>query len=184
MSEKPSPMYTRENHPHTGDPRVDPLARLIRKVQRRHQQLAAPQTKIPGAETEQFFDEASFVDQSALTQKPNLENKKVNSSYKIEYKPNPNIPVNYVWVTGEFFTGPLGSEVGEFAGKLKGRVKIVSVGKKLSIKGYNGIGNINGKIIEVVDPKDRQFLGRSGWWNKANLSHETPKRRRTRKLTS
>lgn len=182
MSEKQSPLYTRKNHPHTGDLRVDPLARLERKTQAKPR---LPQRRPLGVGMDEMFDESAFVDQSILAQKPDLERKHVNSSYKIEFHPDPKVPYKYVWLKGKFFTGAPGSGVGAFAGELEGRAKIASLGKKL-IKVYNGFRSVNGKIIEVKSSKDRQHLGKSGWWEweEENISRETPKRRRVRKSTA
>lgn len=166
-------MYPPGYHPHEGDARVDPQARRL-KDQVKHEPSSERQELI--GESSEFFDADSLPD-SQKAYKPDSSDKYISSSYKIEYSPNPRIPVSYVWVNGEFYTGPLGSEVGEFAGRLEGRVKIVSPGKKLKIAAYNGVGSINGRIIEVVNPNDRQFLGKAGWWETKNLSKETKKAR-------
>jgi hypothetical protein len=176
MSEKPSKI----NSSHYGIAGFDPEARIISKEQKKlsNTPINRERRKLKGKITDSgFFDESSLID-SSLAQKPISSEKHENSSYKIEHTPNPKIPVNYKWINGEFRTGPFGSDVGEFAGRLEGRVKIVSPGKKLRVSGYNGIGSINGKIIEVTNPKDRQFLGKSGWWDARSLSKENGRRQR------
>ncbi len=185
MSEKQqSPMYTRENHPHTDDPRVDPLAWMLRKIQGR-KPLANPQDQVISTDTDTLFEDSDFVDSSNLVQKSNLEQKHVSSSYKIEWNPDKKIPYRYVSVKGKFFTGAPGSGVGAFAGELNGSVGIASKGKKL-VKVYNGFPSVNGTIIRVKDPRDRQYLGKTYWWEweKESISDETPKRRRVKKPTA
>ncbi len=181
MSEHPSPHYTRLSHPHTGDPRVDPEAR-VRKEQKKTPKVTVPnrRRKLTGQVPEAgFFDESLLVSPN-LTQKLDLSGKLTHLN-KLGHSPNPEVPVTYKWVVGEFHTAPWGADASPFAGRSKGRVRVVSMGKKLNKEWHNGVLSFYGTIIEVRNSKDRPYLGQSGWWRIDDFSKEGRSKKRATK---
>ena len=177
------PLYSELSHPHTGDPRVDPKARTDGKEQKKLPEPPVSERRklIEQIPESGFFDEALLTDPN-LVQKPDLSGKLARLN-KLEYTPNPDVPVTYKWVVGEFHTAPWGADASPFAGKSIGRVKVVSMGKKLMKHWYNGICSFNGTIIEVKNSMDRAYLRHNGWWRIVDFSKENKAKKSPKKTT-
>lgn len=89
---------------------------------------------------------------------------------------DPEIPTNHKWFIGEFHTASWGSDSSPFGGEPKDRVKVSMMGKKLRPETHNFIASVYGVISAVIDPKDREFIGRYGWWRTGDFSHASKKR--------
>ncbi len=128
-----------------------------------HPERVAPQVRHTSSRRSSPMTGPGFFEDPAL-KNPNI----------FEFTVDPEYPVNYVWVkAGPFSTGPINSDVEDHGGILEGRVRVASPGKTLKFREYGGMGSFDGRIIEVEDPRDRRFLGKSGWWPKDSLSNKT-----------
>jgi hypothetical protein len=114
INEETKPLYTRDSHPHSGDPRVDPYARRTKKAQ--------GQITLEN----QIMVDSTPQEQNLLDQTSRRKLKK-----ETFYTVRPGV---------EFTFAPKGSEQGaEYAGTIKKPTKIKVFGSKVVL---NGIASV------------------------------------------